>query len=89
MAQKKFTPQLDQLAAAKIGMTILSMFDGYTVEQSTTILNGVTMALASLCTNVRKYATEEGSVERAILGWLSATDPAGNHFSDYINIPQK
>ena len=24
-----------------------------------------------------------------VLGWLSATDPAGNHFSDYINIPKK
>ena len=90
MAQKKFTPQFDEPAAYKIGTTILTMFGGYTIEQSTTILNGVAMALASLCTNVRKYATEEGSVERTVLRWLSATDPAsGCHFSDYINIPKK
>lgn len=89
MAQKKFTPQLDQLTAAKIGMNILSMFDGYPIEQSTTILNGITMALVSFCKNVSQHATDEGSVERLVLGWLSATDPAGNHFSDYINIPKK
>ena len=90
MAQKKFTPQLDQLAAAKICMNILSMFDGCTIEQTTTILNGVTMALVSFCKNVIQHATEEGSVERTVLRWLSATDPAsGCHFSDYINIPKK
>jgi len=90
MAQKKFTPQLDQLTAAKIGMNILSMFDGYPIEQSTTILNGITMALVSFCKNVSQHATKEGSVERTVLGWLSATDPAsGCHFSDYINIPKK
>ena len=89
MAQKKFTPQFDEPAAYKIGTTILTMFGGYTIEQSTTILFGITMALSTLCYNIGQHATEEGSVERLILSWLSATDPAGNHFSDYINIPKK
>lgn len=90
MAQKKFTIQLDQPAAAEIGMRILSMLDGHTVEESTTILNGVTVALVSLCKDVSKHVTDEGSVERLVLSWLSATDPAsGCHFSDYINIPKK
>lgn len=90
MAQKKFTPKLDQPAASKISMNILSMFDGCTLEQATTILDGITMALVSFCKNLNQHAAEEGSVERTVLGWLSATDPAsGCHFSDYINIPKK
>ena len=90
MAQKKFTPKFDEPAAYKIGTTILAMFGGYSLEQSTTILFGVTMALATLCKDVSKHATDEGSVERLVLSWLSATDPAsGCHFSDYINIPKK
>ena len=64
--------------------------DGHTVEESTTILSGVTMALVSLCKDVSKHVTDEGSVERLVLSWLSATDPAsGCHFSDYINLPKK
>ena len=90
MEQKKFTTKFDEPAAAEIGMRILSMLDGHTVEESTTILNGVTMALVSLCKDVSKHATDEGSVERLVLSWLSATDPAsGCHFSDYINLPKK
>lgn len=90
MEQKKFTPKFDEPAAYKIGTTILAMFGGYSLEQSTTILFGVTMALATLCNNISQHATKEGSVERTVLGWLSATDPAsGCHFSDYINIPKK
>ena len=90
MAQKKFTTQLNQPTAVKIAMNILSMFEGYSVEDSTTILNGVTMALVSLCKNISPHAAEEGSVERTVLTWLSVSDPAsGCHFSDYINIPKK
>ena len=89
MAQKKFTPKFDEPAAYKIGTTILAMFGGYSIEQSSTILFGVTMALVSFCKNVSQHATKEGSVERTVLGWLSATDPSGCHFSDYINIPKK
>lgn len=89
MAQKKITTQFDEPAAYKIGTTILAMFDKYSLEQSSTILFGVTMALATLCNDMGQHATDEGSVERLVLRWLSATDPAGNHFSDYINLPKK
>ena len=90
MSEKKFTPQIDDAIAVKIGTTIVAMFDGASVGESSTILNGVTMALVTLCKGIRTYATEEGSVERMILSWMTATDqPTGNHFSDYITLPEK
>ena len=90
MSEKKFTPQIDDAIAVKIGTTIVTMFDGSPFGQSITILNGVTLALVTLCKKLRPYATEEDSVERAILSWMTATDqPTGNHFSEYINLTKK
>lgn len=90
MSEKKYTPPIDEDAAIEIGTTIVAMFDGSPFGQSVTILNGVTLALIALCQKLRPYATEEDSVERAILSWMTATDqPTGNHFSDYITLPKK
>ena len=38
MSEKKFTPQIDDAIAVKIGTTIVAMFDGASVGESSTIL---------------------------------------------------
>lgn len=90
MTKNTFTPELNQALAISITTAILEAVDGYTVEDSKSILNGITMALMMYTKTTVVHATEKGMVERLVLSWMATCDQLCNTcFGEYINLPEE
>lgn len=90
MAKNTFTPELNQALAISITTGILEAVDGYTVEDSKSILNGITTALIMYTKTTAAYATEKGMIERLVLSWMATCDQLSNTcFGEYINLPKE
>lgn len=58
-----------------------------TVEDSTTVLSAMTIALVNVCSNLRESVVEEGSMEKMVLDYMGLLDNvSGCHFSRYIDL---
>jgi len=74
--------------SVNVASTILKNLDGIPIEDSLSYLNGVTTALVSLVAEIKENCelSDEDGLEKLILSWLSATDPAtGLKFSKFIS----
>ena len=90
MKNNTFTPELNQDLAMSIAAAILEAVDGYTVEDSKSILNGMAAALMMYTKTTAAHATEKGMVERLVLSWMVTCDQVNNTcFGDYINLPKE
>ena len=79
--------ELDVNTAAAVAKHILQTFDGMPVTDALSVLNGVTIALASMVQSAKKCYTESDpdGLEKEVLSWLMATEPMTKlHFSKYI-----
>ena len=71
-----------------VASAILGSIDGIPIEDSLSYLNGITMALAKFIAEIKDNVelSDEDGLEKLILSWLSATDPAtGLKFSKFIS----
>ena len=71
-----------------VASAILGSIDGILIEDSLSYLNGITMALAKFIAEIKDNVelSDEDGLEKLILSWLSATDPAtGLKFSKFIS----
>ena len=77
---------IDQKEAASIAAQLLDAFDGQPFEKTSTILSGIAVAMLTIAKSASEYATKKGMVEKMILSFFTAADPAGLQFSKYINL---
>ena len=71
-----------------VASAILGSIDGILIEDSLSYLNGITMALAKFIAEIKDNVelSDEDGLEKLILSWLSATDPAtGLKFSKFTS----
>jgi hypothetical protein len=79
--------ELDVDCAARTAKTILMAFDCRPATDALSVLNGVTIALASMVQSAKKCCreSEPDALEKEVLSWLKATDTITKlHFSKYI-----
>ena len=79
----------DKDLSVSIARGLLNSFNGIPIEDSLSYLNGITIALAKFIAAIKDNVelSDEDGLEKLILSWLSATDPAtGLKFSKFISI---
>jgi hypothetical protein len=87
--EDKIISKVDEEKAVKIAHSIIDKVEKTQIKDIASMLNGVTIALASMCATVKNYVDDD-RVEELVMTWLSACD--GLHktnFSKFIKLPQK
>ena len=88
--KKKTTLEIDKKEALSIATQLLACIDGQPLEKTSTILNGLFIAMVSVAKGAKKYETAPGMVERMILSWFLASDNIGyTEFGKYINLKEE
>lgn len=71
----------------QIATQVVHLVDKMRAEDSSTILNGIAIALMSVAADTAKIATEKGMVEKMVLSWFPMCDQLkGTQFAKYINL---
>lgn len=87
MSKKTATLEIDQKESVYIAAQILDAMDGQPVEKTSTILNGLAVAMMTIAKDAAKHQTQKGMVEKMILHWFAACDSINEtQFSKYINL---
>ena len=93
MSKKKENPiEVDEKAAALIAHDLVKVFNGWSIQDSKTVLNAVTIALVTLVniTGKQVHTNADDGLERMVLDWMSRTDSQTKlNFSKYINVNPK
>ena len=79
---------IDKKLSISVAYELLNSFDDIPIEHSLSCLNGITIALAKFIAEIKDNVelSDEDGLEKLILSWLSATDPAtGLKFSKFIS----
>ena len=84
------TLEIDKEESLSIASQLLAGIDGQPLEKTSTILNGLFLAMASIAKGAKKYETKPGMVERMILSWFKTSDKISDtEFGKYINLKEE
>ena len=84
---KPMLVKIDQEESISIAQQLLDCCNGQPLEKTSTILNGMVMAVISVAKSAKRYEVSPGSVERMILSWFATSDKAcGTEFCKYLKL---
>lgn len=90
MAKKTITCEIDQELSIHIASQIVKGLGEFPMEATSTVLNGIAVALMSIAADAAELATEKGMVEKMVLSWFCSGDRVkGTQFSKYIDLEKE
>ena len=86
---KKIISKIDETKSVEIAQEIISRVENTKLEDIATVLNGITIALVSICSDVKKYVDGD-KTEELIMTWFAACDGLKKtNFSKFIKLPEE